>query len=98
MFDRMGEIKVSKKADILTLIDLGAEDVEEIEQGYLVYVESPELNTMSNKITQAGYEVESAQIVMKPNILQKIDDPELAKKVIEFMEKLEDNPDIQKVY
>ena len=98
MFDRIGEIKVSKKADILTLIDLGAEDVEEIEQGYLVYVQSSELNTMSTKITQAGYEVESAETVMKPKILQKIDDPELAKKVIEFTEKLEDNPDIQKVY
>ena len=107
MFEKKGEIKIksqrvkeskSQEEDMLTLIDLGAKDIEEIEQGYLVYVQSPELNTMSTKITQAGFEVESAEIVMKPNILQKIDDPNLAKKVIEFIEKLEDNPDIQKVY
>ncbi|MDP3733371.1 MAG: YebC/PmpR family DNA-binding transcriptional regulator, partial [Candidatus Daviesbacteria bacterium] len=108
MFDKIGEIKVkssprveagnNNQEDELKLIDLGVEDIEEIEQGYLVYVESPELNTMSTKITQAGFEIESAEIIMKPNILQKIDDPELAKKVIEFIEKLEDNSDIQKVY
>jgi len=74
------------------------DDVEEEIQSYLVYTEGNKIAEVSTKITQAGFEVESAEIVMKPNILQKIDDPELAKKVIEFMEKLEDNPDIQKVY
>lgn len=102
MFQKKGEIIVKSRGDrekeILQLIDLGAGDIEEFEQGYLVYVESPELNTLSTKITQAGYGVESAEIVMKPNILQKIDDPEIAKKVMEFIEKLEDNPDIQKIY
>ncbi|MBI2334623.1 YebC/PmpR family DNA-binding transcriptional regulator [Candidatus Daviesbacteria bacterium] len=113
MFDKKGAIKVKskkeKEEDILTLIDLGAEDVESFDfaqdfadaqekQGYLVYVQSPELNTMSTKITQAGFGVESAEIIMKPNILQKIDDPELTKKVIEFAGKLEEMDDIQKVY
>lgn len=98
MFDKKGEIRISKEKDIMTLIDLGVEDIEEETQSYLVYVQSPELNTMSTKITHAGFEVESVEVVMKPNILQKIDDPETAKKVIEFIEKLEDNPDIQKVY
>lgn len=98
MFDKLGEIKISKEKDIMTLIDLGVEDVEEIEQGYLVYVQSPELNTMSTKITQAGFEVESAEIVMKPKIFQKTDDPELIKKVIEFRQNLKELDDVQKVY
>ncbi|KKQ77992.1 hypothetical protein A3B42_00255 [Candidatus Daviesbacteria bacterium RIFCSPLOWO2_01_FULL_38_10] len=107
MFEKKGEIKIksqrvkeskSQEEDMLALIDLGVDDVEEEIQHYLVYVESPELNTMSTKITQAGFEVESAEIIMKPSILQKIDDPETIKKVIEFIEKLEDNPDIQKIY
>ena len=83
---------------MLTLIDLGAKDIEEIEQGYLVYVQSPELNTMSTKITQAGYEVESSQIIMKPNILVEIKDPEAAKKILDFAGKLEELDDVQKVY
>lgn len=102
MFENLGEITVksggNREEEILKLIDLGVGDIEEIEQGYLVYVESPELNTMSTKITQAGFEVEKAQVVMKPNVLQKIDDPEVAKKVIEFSQNLKEMDDVQKVY
>lgn len=108
MFDKIGEIKVkssprveagnNNQEDELKLIDLGVEDIEEIEQGYLVYVESPELNTMSTKITQAGFEVEKAEIILKPNVLMEIKDPEIAKKVLEFAGKLEEMDDIQKVY
>lgn len=98
MFDKKGEIRISKEKDIMTLIDLGVEDIEEETQSYLVYVQSPELNTMSIKITQSGFEVESAEIVMKPNILVENLDEETAKKVIEFRQKLEEMDDVQKVY
>ncbi|MBI4038160.1 YebC/PmpR family DNA-binding transcriptional regulator [Candidatus Daviesbacteria bacterium] len=112
MFEKKGELRVKSRGEgideeMLKLIDLGVEDVESLDNArdfqdnirrYLVYVESPELNTMSTKITQAGFEVESAEIVMKANILQKIDDPQLAKRVVDLAGKLEDNPDIQKVY
>lgn len=95
---------------MLELIDLGAEDVEDFEepfdsaqghemmQKYLVYVESSELNTMSSKITQAGYEVESSELVMKPNTLMEIKDKQTAEKVMEFAQKLEESDAIQKVY
>ncbi len=106
MFEKVGEIKVKskkeKEEDILTLIDLGAEDVEDyLEdniQKYLVYTEGNKIAEVSTKITQAGFGVESAEIVMKPNILQKIEDPETAKKVLDFAGKLEEMDDIQKVY
>lgn len=107
MFDKKGEIIVKSKGDdpeaeMLELIDLGAEDVEDYQedgvQKYLVYVESPELNTMSNKITQADYEVESQEITYKPNVLTEINDKEIARKVLDFAQKLEEHIDIQKVY
>ena len=105
-FKKIGEIRVQGKGgsaeeEMLELIDLGAEDVEEfIEniQGYLVYTQSSELNTMGTKITQAGYRVENQELVMKPTILQEVTDKEIAQKVIEFIEKLEEQEDIQKVY
>ena len=65
---------------------------------YVVYTEGLELNTMGNKITQAGYEVESQAMVMKPNAPVQIEDAETAKKVLEFAEKLEGLDDVQKVY
>lgn len=111
MFDRKGELRVresesqrAKSNDdlILDLIDLGAEDVEDYMEDnirkYLVYIEGSELNTMGNKITQAGFEIEESGIVYKPNVTTDIHDAEAAKKVMEFTEKLEDLDDVQKVY
>lgn len=107
MFNRKGEIKVKshgreKDEEILELIDLGVEDIEdyleESQQRYLVDVEGSELNTMSNKITQAGFLIESSEIIYKPNILVEIKDKEIANKVVEFTEKLEGLDDVQKVY
>ena len=108
MFERKGEIKVreqvtgDREQEMLELIDLGAEDVEDYDEDeirkYLVYTEGSELNTMSNKITQAGFGVESHELMFKPNILVSIKDPETAKKVLEFAEKLEESDDVQKVY
>ncbi|MBI3109894.1 YebC/PmpR family DNA-binding transcriptional regulator [Candidatus Daviesbacteria bacterium] len=107
MFEKVGELKVKSKGgsvdeEELQLIDLGIRDVEDFQennmQRYLVYVESPELNTMSTKITQSGFEVEEASVVMKPNILVETKDPETAKKVLDFAQRLEELDDVQKVY
>lgn len=110
MFKRIGEIRVkgkggSSEEEMLELIDLGAEDVESFDsaqdnnmQEYLVYVQSPELNTMGTKITQAGYRVVSQEVIMKPTSLVNISDPETAKKVLDFVGKLEELDDVQKVY
>lgn len=107
MFNKKGELKVkgkggSSEEEILELIDLGAEDVEEfLDENirmYLVYVESPELNTMGNKVTQVGFNIESQEVVYKPNTTVKITDQDTTKKVVDFAQKLEDHDDIQKVY
>ncbi len=99
MFERVGEIRVKGKGgsveeETLELIDLGAKDI----QGYLVYTESPELNTMGNKITQAGYGVESQGLIYKPTVFVEINDEESADKVLDFIKRLEELDDIQKVY
>lgn len=107
MFERKGEIKVKGKEgsleeEMLELIDLGAEDVEDFQedniQRYLVYVQGPKLNTMSNKLTHAGYTVESQELVYKPNTLIEINDKETAQKVLDFAQKLEELIDVQKVH
>ncbi len=107
MFDRKGEIKVktrggNKDDELLELIDLGADDVEDFEedniQKYLVYTEGSELNTMGTKITQAGFEIEEQDLTYKPNMVTEVKDANVAQKVMEFTEKLEDLDDVQKVY
>ncbi len=107
LFSPKGEIKVRSKEgssedEQLELIDCGAEDVEAFQeenmQTYLVYTEGVKLNEVSNKITQAGFKILTQNLIMKPISLQQIDDIEMAKKVIEFVDKLEEYDDIQKVY
>ncbi len=107
MFSKKGEIRVSSKGgdkddEMLELIDLGAEDVEEFPdegvQKYLVIVESSELNTMGNKITQLGYKIESQELVMKPTVIKEITEKGEAQKVLDFAGRIEESDDVQKVF
>lgn len=107
MFDKIGEIKVSTKGlsvddEILELIDLGAQEVEDyLENGvqkYLVYTSLTSLNEVSNNITQSAFTIEAQEVVQKPNLTTEITDPEIAKKVLSFTEKLEESDDVHKIY
>lgn len=107
LFDKKGEIKVSTKGgdkdeEELELIDTGAEDVVELSldghQEYLIYTQPSQLNEVSNKITQLGYRIDSAELMMEPNVTVNITDSEAARKVVEFTEKVEDHDDVQKVF
>lgn len=110
MFDKKGEIRVKTKGgsvedELLELIDCGAEDVEDYMedppaggQKYLVYTEPTAVNVVSTRITQSGFEIESSELTFKPNITVGINDKEMAEKVVNFAEKLEDHDDVQKVY
>lgn len=110
MFDKKGEIIVkslelgvqSLEDQMLQLIDLGVDDVEDfVEDGvskFLIYTNPTSVSEVSNKVAQLTYSVESMEVVFKSNITVSITNPEEAKRVIEFAEKLEDHPDVQKVY
>lgn len=106
MFDKKGLVKVKSKGgsiddEELELIDAGAEDLEllETEEGkkYLVYTAPTNTNQLSNKVTQSGFAVESAEIMYKPTTTVNITDKEIAEKVLNFSERLEDHDDIQSI-
>ncbi len=99
MFEKKGEIRIrskreEKEKEMLELIDLGAEDVDDYQEGgeqkYLVYTESSDLNNIGNKIVQLGFTIESSEIVLKPNVTIKISESGIAKKVLELAEKFEE--------
>ncbi len=107
MFKKTGEIKVSTKDgnsedEILEIIDGGAEDVEEFdEEGkakYLVYTDPTSFSSVLDYLKKQEFIVESAEIIMKPTIFTEVTDKEKAEKVLNFIEKLEDRDDVQKVY
>ncbi len=101
-FSKTGLLTVVKKdnADeqMLSLIDLGAQDVEEVVDMIEVYTKPEELKEIKDQVEKKDFEVLDVELIMKPvnNIL--IDTQEKAGKVLKFMELLEEHDDVQKVY
>lgn len=101
-FENKGFMLIEKTSDpetqILNLIDLGVEEVEETDDGIEVYVAPEKLSEMRKKLEEAGFNITSTELYMKPKVLQTIASPADAKKALSFLEVLDDHEDIQKVY
>ena len=101
-FENKGLLVIEKKAEaetqMLTLIDMGVEDIEETDDGIEVYVSPDKLTQTRKKLQEAGFSIASTELFMKPKSLQTISDPSEAKKALAFLESLEEHEDIQKVF
>lgn len=103
-FVKKGQITVAKNGktldDIFLLAaDDGAEDVEEASEDEIhIYTLADKLGVMRKALIEQGITIIGAEIVYKPIVYKEIFNPEDAQKVINFMERLEDHDDVQKVY
>ncbi|MBI2065904.1 YebC/PmpR family DNA-binding transcriptional regulator [Candidatus Woesebacteria bacterium] len=101
-FENKGLLVIEKKAEaetqMLTLIDMGVEDIEETDDGLEVYVSPDKLTQTRKKLQDGGFSITSTELFMKPKNLQTISDPALAKKALAFLESLEEHEDVQRVY
>lgn len=102
LFEKRGLVLVKKSENyeeqILELIDFGIDDVEEGGDYLEVYVASNMLQEFKEKIMSKGFEVTSTNLCLKPKTLISVADPQKAKRVIDFLEKLDDFDDVQEVY
>lgn len=101
LFKKIGRILLSaaEKNDelMLKLIDLGVEDVSEIEGGIEAVVNSAQLMQMKQSLEAAGLKVIEAELSFKAlNYL--ILDGEALEKVEAFLEALDDLDDVQEIY
>ncbi len=101
-FEPKGLLVVSKKKDVeaqmLKLIDLGAEDVEETDDGVEVYVVQSKLSDTKKVVEEKGFKIISTELVQRPKNLQVLKDRSSASKALSFLTKLENNDDVQKVF
>jgi YebC/PmpR family DNA-binding regulatory protein len=82
---------------ILDLIDAGAEDVE-INEGYVTLTCAMEdFGKVQKSLEEKGIEPENAELQRIPNSTMKLDN-EALQKVMKFIEVLEDDDDVQRVY
>ena len=83
---------------MLQLIDLGADDVEETGDGIEVYCSSEELHNLKESLEKSGFSVNSVELIQKPKSLHMVSDEKTAKKALSFMETVEENDDVLRVF
>ena len=102
LFDRKGIFTISlenvSKDDLeLELIDAGAQDFESDEDTLSITCAMEDFGSLNRKLNELGIEPEEAALKRIPNNTKTLD-IESAKKVMKFIETLEDDDDIQNVY
>lgn len=102
MFERRGELVVKKNDkssdDILEVaLDAGLEDIEEESEVFFLYTSPESLMKVKAVLDAEGYEIENAELIYKPTTTVAVDDASL-EKLEEFMNKIDDHDDVQKVY
>ena len=101
-FEPKGFIVIKKEKNteeqMLTLIDLDVEDMEETSDGIEVYVDVNVLRQTREKLESKGFEIISTELVQKPKNYISLTDEKKASKVLSFLDVLEENEDVQKVF
>ena len=101
-FESKGFMIVKKNNDadnqMLQLIDAGAEDIQDVDTEFEVYVAPDKLGQIHKKLVEAGFDVSGAELQMRPINMQTIDDPVLVAKAIKFLEEVESHDDVQNVF
>ena len=101
-FERKGLITLEKKDDVqsqlLELIDLGVEDLQEEGDSIEVYVNSEKVSEIKDKLVSAGFNIISAGIIEKTKNYQTLEKQNDANRALDFLDKLEDLDDVQKVF
>lgn len=101
-FESKGFMVVKKTGDsdaqMLALIDAGAEDIEDIGSEFEVYVAPDKLGQIHKALVAGGFEVTETELQMKPKNFVTISDSGIAQKIVKFIDEVESHDDVQKVF
>lgn len=102
MFNRKGQIAVSaegvdEEEFMLAALDAGAEDVTNEGEEFEVTTEPDAYEDVYNALEAAGYRIGRAEVSLVPENTVPVETAEDARKLMAFMEALEDSDDVQNV-
>lgn len=102
-FRQVGKIVVAKEqktleAVFLTAAEVGAEDIEEGEDTFIIYTKANDLSKVSEALLSGGFVVDKTELLRRPIIPVVISNIEQRQKVQAFIEKIEQLDDVQKIY
>lgn len=101
LFDKRGVIVVDASRydedDLMSAIDAGAEDISLDDDVYEVITEPADLGRVREALSEAGVEIESADLVQRPKVRVPVDETD-AGKLIKLIDALEESDDINAVH
>lgn len=99
-FTRKGVLRVAATGEdaLLTVLDAGAEDANEEDDGLTVYTDMKELAKVRAAIATSGLVVEDAELQYVPNSLIEITDKETARKIMKILDAIDDIDDVVNVH
>jgi len=101
-FEKKGLIQIKKQPDyetqMLSLIDLGVEDVDEDDDIIEAYTDPTKLAEVKEKINEAGHQVTSFSLIMKPKVLSPMTLLDKARKALNLLNTLEEHDDVLNVF
>ena len=99
-FTRKGVITVTATGEdaLLTVLDAGAEDAIEEDEGITVYTDAKDLAKVRTALVDAGLEVTAAELQYVPNNSVLVTDAEVAAKVLKLLDAIDDLDDVTNVH
>jgi YebC/PmpR family DNA-binding regulatory protein len=101
-FDPKGYLLVEKDSDtesqVLSIMDLGVDDVEESEEGIEIYTHTDQLKEISEKLKESNYVVKRMELTMVPKNYISVTDDAQIEKITKFIDNFENHDDVQKIY
>lgn len=99
-FARKGVITVTATGEdaLLTILDAGAEDAVEEDEGITVYTDQKDLAKVRTALVDAGLTVTSAELQYVPNMTVPVTDSETAAKVLKLLDAIDDLDDVTNVH
>lgn len=101
-FDRKGVIEVNQKPGedseeaMLNIIEAGADDIEEVDQSFVVYTAADQLDAVRKKLVADGYEVTKAELQYIPKTTVTVD-AKAAGQLMRITDTLDDLDDVTNV-
>ena len=94
------EIKKSKNSEqqILSIIDLGVDEVEETNESIEVYVNPNDYSSKLAMIHEKGFEVLLSEITKKPKNFREISNIDDAKRILSFLDNISSHDDVLRVH
>ncbi|MBC8386068.1 MAG: YebC/PmpR family DNA-binding transcriptional regulator [Candidatus Cloacimonetes bacterium] len=101
MFEQKGLIRIINKGldeeeVMMASLDAGAEDFQTEDDYFEVYTAYNDLHSVLQNLENSGYQIEKAELTMIPKNTIQADD--VAEKLFNLIDHLEDLDDVQKVY